>query len=175
MTSLLSVPLVIVKMNHPELEKLVEYASIFMLSLFSLIIFFWVSRTNRDTGPVFPRFLKFLITFPVFLAFSMGLSLHNTIATMEGYLGIKSPFIRTPKLNISGDNKDNWKTRTKYFSRKISPVTFLEGFLALFFISAFAMDIYFAEFALLPFHFLLLLGYSSIFYFSIQHSFSAPA
>lgn len=170
MTSILSVPLLIVKVNNPELEKLVEYATIFMLSLFSLIIFFWVSRTNRDTGPFLPRFLKFLATFPVFLALSMGLSLHNTIATMEGYLGIKSPFIRTPKFNIKGDNKDNWKTRTKYFSRRIAPVTFIEGLLALFFIGAFGLDIYYGEYSLLPFHFLLLLGYGSIFYFSIQHS-----
>lgn len=172
MTSVLSVPLLLVKANNPELEKLVQYATIFMLSLFSLIIFFWVSRTNRDTGPFMIRFLKFLATFPVFLSLSMGLSLHNTIATMEGYLGIKSPFIRTPKLNIS-DGKDNWKTRTKYFSTKIAPVTFLEGFLALFFIAAFGLDIYYLEYSLLPFHFLLLLGYSSIFYFTIQHSFSA--
>jgi cellulose synthase/poly-beta-1,6-N-acetylglucosamine synthase-like glycosyltransferase len=174
MTSLLSVPLLYYKVDSPTLTKLFDYASIFILSLFSLIIFFWVSRTNRETGPVLPRFLKFLATFPVFLALSMGLSLHNAIATLEGYLGIKSPFIRTPKFNIK-DVKDNWKTRTQYLSKSISPVTVLEGLFSLYFIGGMIMDIYYGEYALLPFHFLLLLGYSSIFYYSIRHSLAPSA
>jgi cellulose synthase/poly-beta-1,6-N-acetylglucosamine synthase-like glycosyltransferase len=169
LTSLLSVPLMIVKAGNPELEYLVKYASVFMLSLFSLIIFFWVSRTNREQGPTLPKFIRFAGRFLVFLAISMGLALHNAIATLEGYLGVKSPFIRTPKFAIS-DVKDDWKTRTKYLSRSISPVTVLEGILVLYFAFGIFLDFFYMDFGLFPFHFMLFCGYSVIFYFSLRHT-----
>ncbi|HHG84785.1 MAG TPA: glycosyltransferase, partial [Bacteroidetes bacterium] len=172
LTGLLSVPLVLIKVNSPELEGFFKYASIFMLSLLSLIFFFWVSRTNRDDTKGFQRFLKFMATFPIFLSISMGLSLHNAIATMEGYLGVKSPFIRTPKFNIK-NVEDNWKTRTKYLSKSLSPVTIMEGIFTLYFLGGIIIGIYYQDYGMIPFHLLLTGGYGAVFYFSVRHSMAA--
>lgn len=171
-TSILSVPLLFYKEYQPGISQLVEYASVFMLSLFALILFFWVSRSSREKSRGFARFFKFLVTFPLFLSISMGLSLHNAIATIEGYLGVKSPFIRTPKFNIK-EAKDNWKERTKYLTKRIAPVTVMEGIISLYFLGGIAAGIYFGDYGMVPYHALMALGFGTIFYFTIRHNFAS--
>ena len=133
--ALLSVPLVFMAAHDPVVASFFQYGSVFFLSLFALILFFWISRESREEGKGVARLGRFLLRFPVFLAISMGLSLHNAIATLEGYLGMKSPFVRTPKYNIR-TMKDNWRTRTAYLSRKVAPVTYLEGLLGAYFVGS---------------------------------------
>ena len=169
MNALLSVPLLFLKSEDEGLATAFDIASIFMLSLLALIFFFWVSRTNREEVRGMGRFLKFVGTFPLFLSISMGLSLHNAIATVEGYLGVKSPFIRTPKFNIQ-DMKDNWRERSKYLTKALTPLTIMEGLLTLYFIGGIVMAVFLNDYALVPFHALLMLGFGTIFYFSVRHS-----
>lgn len=169
-TAILSVPLLFFKKGNPELSQAFAYASIFLLSLVALIFFFWVSRKHHDNDEKGGRkFLKFLGTFPIFLAISMGFSLHNAIATMEGYLGIKSPFIRTPKFNIQ-DVKDNWRDNSKYLSRALTPMTIMEGLLSLYFLGGMIMGIMWSDYSMVPYHLLLCGGFGTISYFSIRHS-----
>ncbi len=168
MTALLSVPLLFFKVDDPVLSNAFNIASVFMLSLVALIFFFWVSRTNRDTAKGPGKFFRFMGTFPIFLAISMGLSLHNAIATLEGYMGIKSPFIRTPKFNIK-DVKDTWKEKSMYLTKTLTPLTVMEGILCLYFIGGIGLGIYLHDYSLIPYHALLMLGFGTIFYFSIRH------
>ncbi|MEM7035371.1 MAG: glycosyltransferase [Bacteroidota bacterium] len=172
MTAILSVPMILLKDSDPNLEAFFKYASLFLLSMLGLVTFYWTSRTNRETDGLGSRASNFLVTFPLFLALSMGMSLHNAIATIEGYLGVKSPFIRTPKFNVD-DLKDNWRDRTKYLTRSISPVTIMEGLFTLYFIAGIALGIYHQEYGMLPFHIMLTLGYGAIFYFSVRHTMAA--
>ena len=72
--------------------------------------------------------LKFGVLFPIFLALSMGLSLHNSIAVLQGYWGKKSAFIRTPKFNIRGI-KDSFQ-KQNYLAKKLPRTTIMEGFIA---------------------------------------------
>ncbi|MFN8394537.1 MAG: hypothetical protein U0176_07685 [Bacteroidia bacterium] len=81
----------------------------------------------------------------MFLCVTMGLSLHNAIATVEGYIGRKTPFVRTPKFAITG-GKEDWTTRARYLSRRISPVTLMEGLLLLYFMGGLAMEIWYKSF-----------------------------
>ncbi|MCB9231296.1 MAG: glycosyltransferase [Bacteroidia bacterium] len=168
LTALLSFPLLSIKHYQPEFNEFFKYASVFMLSLVSLVIFFWTSRMNREklSGP--KRFWKFISTFPLFLAVSMGLSLHNAWATLEGYLGFKSPFIRTPKFSIT-DVKDKFSDK-KYLSHAISIMTLVEGLLCLYFGSALVLGIIWEDYGMIPFHFMLCCGFGAIFYYSVAHS-----
>lgn len=168
-TGVLSVPLLVVKANLPELNDIIKYASVFMLSLLILILFYYVAR--RETkGAGVGKALKFVGMFPIFLSVSMGMSLHNAIATLEGYLGFKSPFIRTPKYNVNSI-KENWRTRTKYLSKKLSFVTWMEGLLSLYFlVGGIGMGIWYGDYGFIPFHTLLFFGYGVIFYYSIRHA-----
>ncbi len=168
-TALLSVPLLFFKVENPVLSSAFNIASFFLLSLVALVFFFWVSQTNRETGKGPGRFFRFIGTFPIFLAISMGLSLHNAIATLEGYLGIKSPFIRTPKFNIR-DVKDTWKEKSIYLTKTLTPLTLMEGILCLYFIGGIILGITLHDYTLIPYHALLTLGFGAIFYYSIRHA-----
>jgi hypothetical protein len=89
----------IVKSNTHELDYLFKFASLFLLSFLSFAFLFCVSYfslAKRSCSNVF----KFLGTYPLFISVLMGLSLHNSIAVFEGYIGKRTPFVGTPKFNI---------------------------------------------------------------------------
>lgn len=167
MTALLSIPILIIKRHSPELQELSKFAWLFMISLVSLGSFYCISYF-RLTVTSLKSFLMFLITFPLFLSVSMGLSLHNSIAVIEGYLGIKTPFIRTPKFNLI-KNSDRWKGN-KYLARNISLLTLLEGLLSLYFLAGIIMGFVFNDYGLLAFHFLLFFGFGIVFVYSVKHA-----
>jgi hypothetical protein len=102
------------------------------------------------------------------LSIFLGLSVHNAIAVMEGWLGKKSPFIRTPKFNALG-NTGTWKGN-KYMIQKLPIVTYLEAFLTVYFGAGLYLAFHFNDYALLPFHTLLTLGFFLVTSYSIKHS-----
>jgi len=141
----------------------------FLISLFAIMAVYYVANVEAawDDQNKFKSIIKFIFIFPVFLSLSMGLSLHNAIAVIQGLKGKKSSFVRTPKFNIRsvGDSL----VKSKYRSAKISPLTLLEGLLALYFFFAVVYGITQRDCSLLLFHVLLFFGYATIFYFSVKH------
>ena len=87
---------------------------------------------------------------------------------LEGLIGKKSPFIRTPKFNLLTAS-DQWKGN-KYLASGINLITILEGIFMLYFISGIALSFYYFNFAMLPFFAMLTFGFGFVFYFSIRHS-----
>lgn len=169
LNAVLSVPLVFLYKQDPLVEKAMGFATLFSSSLIALVLFFWVSRKNRAGGRGWAGVFRFAATFPVFLCMTMGLGLHNAVATLEGYLGRKTPFIRTPKFAIK-DGTDDWKTRTRYLSRRISPITLMEGALMLYFGAGVALGFWCGNVGMVPFHIVLIVGYGAIFYYSMRHT-----
>jgi hypothetical protein len=108
----------------------------------------------------------FLVHFPMFITFSMGMSLHNAIAVLEGWLGIKTPFLRTPKFNVLKD-KIAWKTN-KYVKWKLTPAIIVEGLLAVYFAFGLWSAFHLADFGLIFFHLMLTIGFGGIFLLSIK-------
>ncbi|MDH3649815.1 MAG: glycosyltransferase, partial [Saprospiraceae bacterium] len=168
MLGVLSVPLLWV-LHALHLES--GIFSIFIIGTLSIICVYYVANvSNRFTNPsrsLLKSIVKFVFLFPVFLAMSMGLSLHNTVAVIQGYIGKKSAFIRTPKFNIK-DLKDSFRSR-KYLQRKVSWTTIIEGGLCLYFLYAIVLGIRLNDTSLILFHLLLALGYGAIFILSLKH------
>ena len=77
------------------------------------------------------KFFSYIGMFFTFFSIAMGFSLHNSIAVLEGHIGKRSEFVRTPKFNISS-LKDSWKGN-KYLRKKLSPHVVIEGLLMLYF------------------------------------------
>jgi cellulose synthase/poly-beta-1,6-N-acetylglucosamine synthase-like glycosyltransferase len=145
------------------------YFAFFLIGLLSIIAIYYTANVHaEDNGDSYLKsLLKFMLLFPVFLALSMGLSFHNSIAVLQGYLGKKSPFVRTPKFAIStGSDTVNNK---KYLAEKIPMTTILEGILAIYFFAAVLGAIYYENTTFIVFHILLMLGYGTICYYSIRH------
>jgi len=166
-TAILSIPLLFVKRMAPDLEWLYQLGSIFLVSLMILTWFYAVSFF-RNTPKTTRSTLEFICTFPLFLAVSMGISLHNTIAVFEGYMGIKSQFIRTPKMSLV-NKSDEWNDN-KYLAPKISVLTIIEGLLMLYFIGGIALGFHNGDFGLMPFHVMLTFGFGYVFFSSIVQS-----
>lgn len=141
----------------------------FLIGWVSIIAIYYVANvaTNFKNEPYLKRFIKFIALFPLFLALSMGLSLHNTVAVIQGYFGKKSPFVRTPKFNIKTIS-DSFTNRN-YLMKKLSWTTIAEGLMAIYFLGGVIAGIQSANYTFLIFHSLLSLGYGTIFYYTIRH------
>ena len=166
MQAFLILPMVWLRATESD-NPFFKYAALLTAPLLFVGMFFFVSRTGMD-GQGWKRKLRFLFEFPLFLMVSSGLSLHNAIATVEGYLGIRSPFIRTPKFNLR-NLQDSWKNK-EYARSRISLVTLIEGVLALYFALTIYLSIRWEEYGMMPFAIMLFLGYSLIFTYSLRHT-----
>lgn len=146
-----------------------QYFGIFLASMMSIMAVYFVAnmRTTWKGQNIFKVILKFAFIFPVFLALSMGLSLHNSIAVIQGYIGKKSAFIRTPKFNIKSiaDKLNN----QKYMARKIPFTTIFEGVLCIYFIFAIFGGLMIQNNSFILLHILLALGYGAICFYSVKH------
>jgi len=162
---ILSVPtLLLIETIHFNMN----YFWMFVIGLPTLA---WISFVaNRDTMWIgkssFYQLITFLVSFPVFLSFSMGLSLHNSIAVLQGYAGKKGAFVRTPKYNIL-QRQDTFKKH--YGSAQISLSTLLEGVLALYFLTAIIFGIMEGKMLFLLYHLMLMAGFAGVFFYSILH------
>lgn len=168
LTSILSVPLLIFKNELTTFDTVFKIASVFLVSLISLGIFYWTSYFKLEKMSI-KSILEFFFTFPVFLSISMGLALHNSMAVLEGLFGIKSPFIRTPKFDITDEKGKHWG-KDLYRITKINKLTIIEGLLALYFLGGLYTQWVYQDFALFAFHGMLFLGYSTVCFYSIKHA-----
>lgn len=168
-TGVFSVPLLFLFGELMEIGVDSKYFAVFLIGLMSIIAVYYVANVEAiPQGESFGKsVIKFLFLFPLFLALSMGLSLHNSVAVIQGFLGKQSPFVRTPKFNIK-NLRDSF-TRNKYVIRKLSWTTIFEGLLALYFTGAVIGGIYLENTMFIFFHLMLALGYGTIFYFSLRH------
>lgn len=160
--ALLSVPVLIIRIADARYSLLFNLAAVFLLSLLILVGFYRVS--SQRVGVSMWGFAR---DFPLFLALSMGMSLHNTIAVLEGYSGRKSAFVRTPKFAIE-EGSAAWSTNV-YRAKKVSSLTAVEALLGLYFLFGAALGVGCREFGLLPFHLLLSFGFLYVAVQSYRH------
>lgn len=165
--ALLSLPILFIADYYPQLQAYFVSRSFFLISLLSLTSFYWTAFRHSNPKQTASWF-QFLPRFFWFLTFTMGLSLHNSVAVLEGYAGKKTPFIRTPKFNIRTAT-DSWQNNT-YRTASNNILTMLEGILALYFLAGMVTGFYLRHYGLLPFHFMLMLGFSGVFILTLKHS-----
>jgi cellulose synthase/poly-beta-1,6-N-acetylglucosamine synthase-like glycosyltransferase len=78
-----------------------------------------MSAKNKILGA-----LAFPFIFISFLIVNMGMSVYMALGVMEGYLGKKSEFVRTPKFNITSQKAKG--ERKKYSRIQITPLLLIE-------------------------------------------------
>jgi len=169
--ALLSLPMLTIKNNFSEYSLVFTLAGFFLITVPILAYFYWTSLKLGYTNK-WKAALHFCVLFPLFLSVSMGLSLHNAMAVIEGYIGKKTPFIRTPKFNLTDDKTKKWKAN-EYLKHSINPLTIVEVLFALYFLVGIGMAINYQDFGLLPFHIMLFFGFGYVSILSIRHSFKS--
>jgi cellulose synthase/poly-beta-1,6-N-acetylglucosamine synthase-like glycosyltransferase len=159
--SILSIPMLFIKHNHPELSTLFYIGTFFIMGFFSIGFYYWISTKELKPHPL----SYFLVYFPLFIGVTMGLALHNAIAVLQGLFGHKTAFIRTPKFNIL-DKVGQWK-KNKYLTSTFNLQIVAEGLLALYFLFGILYGISIADYGLIFFHVFLAFGYLMVFIYSI--------
>ena len=166
--AILSIPMLYIKNEYGHLKPYFVVMSFFVISTVIFFICYWFTFKNIYGGGM-KQFIRYVGMFFTFFSIAMGFSLHNSIAVMEGHIGKRSDFIRTPKFNIN-TLKDSWK-ENKYLRKNVSFNIILEGILMLYF--GFGMYLAFTvgdqggDFGLFPFHLMLFLGFGFVFFKSL--------
>ena len=163
LAALLSVPMLFIKQAHPQYDFVFNLGGIFILGFFSIGFFYWIA-TRRVIHHHTLRY--YLVHYPLFLIISMGLSLHNAVAVVEGLLGFKSPFLRTPKFNVT--NAREKLGQNTYTQGKLSPLVGLEMTLAAYFAFGIYTGVRIADFGLVLFHGMLFLGFTAVAFYSFR-------
>lgn len=156
--ALLSIPVMFMTVNNSFLYDLFKWTAVFQINWLILGVFYWISFRYKGKSVI-----EFFWRFFWFLTFMMGLSLHNSIAVFEGWIGRKTPFVRTPKFG-----KDDWKSNV-YVTKSIGAVTWGELALCLTFLTMSILDIIYLNYGMMLFHGMLTLGFGSVVYFTFKH------
>ncbi|WP_405211064.1 cellulose synthase family protein [Dokdonia sp. Asnod2-E02] len=166
--AILSIPMLYIKNEYAHLKPYFYVMSFFVISSVIFFICYWFMFKSIYGGG-FKQFIRYIGMFFTFFSIAMGFSLHNSIAVIEGHLGKRSDFIRTPKFNIS-ELKESWKGN-KYIKKNISINVIFEGLLMLYFAfgmySAFVVGDQGGDFGLFPFHLMLFIGFGFVFFKSL--------
>ncbi|MCX2718144.1 cellulose synthase family protein [Lentiprolixibacter aurantiacus] len=164
MVAVLSIPMLYIKNSYGHLGWIFEVTSFFIVSTIILFICYWFTYRSIQ-GSSFDHFVDYIKLFFTFFSVALGFSLHNTVAVLEGHMGKRSEFVRTPKFNINSIT-DSWKGN-KYLTKKLSPNMILEFGLMLYFLFGMYSAIPLNDFGLFPFHLMLFLGFGFVFFKSL--------
>lgn len=162
--ALLSIPMLYIKNTFGHLAWFFDVTSFFIASTIILFICYWFTYRNIQGGG-FDNFIDYIRMFFTFFSVAMGFSLHNSVAVLEGHIGKRSEFVRTPKFNIK-NLTDSWKGN-KYIRKNLSANTLLEAVLMFYFLFGMYSAVPLNDFGLFPFHFMLFLGFGFVFYKSL--------
>jgi cellulose synthase/poly-beta-1,6-N-acetylglucosamine synthase-like glycosyltransferase len=164
--SLLSLAVLHIKDSFSDLNIFIKYGMYFFSSTIFLAFYYWNSFRDKR-GNFFGDLFRFLGRFVQFLTVSMALGLSNAVAVIEGYLGIKSSFVRTPKFNVA--KKDEFKGN-KYDKKSLSIINILEGILMVTFGFTAVNRALYGDLGMVPFHLMLAIGYGIIFFNTLKEN-----
>ncbi len=164
LVAILSIPMLYIKNTFGHLGWIFEVTSFFIVSTIILFICYWFTYKSIQ-GSGLDNFVDYIKLFFTFFSVALGFSLHNTVAVLEGHMGKRSEFVRTPKFNIQ-NLKDSWKGNN-YLVTKLSPNTILEFALMLYFLFGMYSAIPLNDFGLFPFHLMLFVGFGFVFFKSV--------
>lgn len=162
--ALLSVPVLYIQATNPKFGWYMELITVFGLSTLIFFICYWVTYKRIHGGGI-KNFIAFIGMFFTFFSITMGFSVHNSIAVLEGHFGKKSDFIRTPKFNLN-TIKEGWKGNV-YLKEQLSINSVLEVLLCCYFGLAILAGIYYGAYGMLPFHLMLFAGFGFVSYKSL--------
>jgi len=164
LVSVLSIPTMYIKEIYPQFDWVFSVLSFFVLSTIILFICYWFTYKSIQ-GSSFDNFVDYIKIFFTFFSVALGFSLHNSIAVLEGHMGKRSEFVRTPKFNLNNIT-DSWKGN-KYLAKKLSPNMILEFALMIYFLFGMYSAVPLNDFGLFPFHFMLFAGFGFVFFKSL--------
>ncbi|SHF81612.1 Glycosyltransferase, catalytic subunit of cellulose synthase and poly-beta-1,6-N-acetylglucosamine synthase [Cnuella takakiae] len=155
--ALLTVPMLVFRNMYPEIEQLSRYTVVASLNLFVITFFYYTGKRALSKEPA-----TFLRHYPLFLVVNMGMAAQNCCAVLQGLFSKKAVFVRTPKSNSN--------TQNVYLSQRISWLTLFEIALLLYYLGGVVLSIYFNDFFLMGFFFMVISGLAFIIFHSLAQT-----
>jgi cellulose synthase/poly-beta-1,6-N-acetylglucosamine synthase-like glycosyltransferase len=158
--AVLNLPVVLVASRY-DLRLLWPFSLYFLFTVFGTFSYYWTAQRATNMN-----WRRRAVYFPLFLGASIGMGVNNSKAAIEGLLGKKSPFVRTPKYDLIGKFR-GW--RDKRYRSPVSWSTAVEVLLALYTLATIGVAIRLQEYGGLPFLCLFAFGYSMVAFYSLKH------
>jgi len=153
--------------NYPESDMIYNTLSFFILSTVLLgVLYFVANKSSSDS--ILVAIFKFILFFPVFLTITMGIGLYNAVGVIEGYIGKKSPFIRTPKFNVN--TKSDSLKANKYVISSFNPIAILELLVVFYAIYGITMAFRLENYYMLGFLVMITLGFGYTSFYTFKHA-----
>ncbi len=149
--SLILFPAMIIRFNQGWFELLTIDLPLFILSFSSVSTFYITSQKALHKD-----WYKRILYLPGLMAVGIGMTISGTKVVLEGLLGVKTPFVRTPKFSVEG-NRGDWKS--KKYRGSFNFLTLIEITFGLYFtwIAFYAWDL--GIYGVIPFLLLFQFGY----------------
>ncbi len=165
--SVLSVPMLFIKHQYPQLGLVYDINAFFVVSTCMLFVCHWVVYKNIH-GNGLKKFLSYIRMFISFFTLALGFSLHNSLAVSEAFRGKRSAFIRTPKFAVVSAG-DTWKNN-QYLSSALTPSVIIEACLFFYFIFGLTSCFYLQDYSMIPFHSMLSVGFGYVVFQSLKNN-----
>jgi cellulose synthase/poly-beta-1,6-N-acetylglucosamine synthase-like glycosyltransferase len=152
--ALINLPILIVRYNQGLFHLFALDVPVLTFSTVSVIVYYLVTQRylHPDTWRKQIKYIPFVMSMGIALTFS------NARAVLEAVLGVKTPFVRTPKYRIEDTHDTTW-VKKRYVPRRIS-LPWLELLFALYFVFTIWFAIDSGIFGTLPFLMIYLCGYA---------------
>ncbi len=152
--ALINLPILIVRYNQGLFHLFALDVPVLTFSTVSVIVYYLVTQRylHPDTWRKSIKYIPFVMSMGIALTFS------NARAVLEAVLGVKTPFVRTPKYRIEDTHDTTW-VKKSYVPRRIS-LPWLEMLFALYFVFTIWFAIDSGIFGTLPFLMIYLCGYA---------------
>jgi cellulose synthase/poly-beta-1,6-N-acetylglucosamine synthase-like glycosyltransferase len=145
-------PAMICRFYQGWFQMLLIDVPLFTASTFSIAVFYLMSQ--RELYP--KTWMKTFFYLPFLMALGIGLTVTNTKAVMEALVGIKSPFVRTPKYRVA---KKGEKSQAAKYRKRLVLAPWIEIFLGFYFLGAILYTFSNHNYFTAPFLILFVVGY----------------
>lgn len=160
--SILTFPLLLIKVNTPASRTYFIFASLFTVGAFSYPVLYIYSQKE-----IYRDWKKRVLSLPVLLGGGIGISVNNSKAFLGGLFGKRGTFDRTPKYCL--EKKGDSFCRTKYRA-PFKTSTLLEVALCLYTFAGLVFAMRHKEYSAVPFLLLYCFGYGYIGGLSLLHA-----
>jgi len=167
--SLLAGPLVFLRTNVPAAERYFLWATTFIVWAFSYPLFYAMAQHH-----IYRDWRKRLLYLPGLMACAVGMSLINTKAVLSGLPNRPSPFVRTPKYDLSnnagiGCTQSTW--RDKKYRARVDNTTLAELLIATYLLATMIYAASNGQLSMAPLLILPLWGFTWVGWLSLRSSF----
>ncbi len=145
-------PAMIVRSYQGWFQMLLFDVPLFTASTASIGVFYVMAE--RELYP--KNWMKTFLYLPILMALGIGLTVTNTKAVLEALVGIKSPFVRTPKYRVA---KKGEKSQASKYRKRLVLAPWIEIIIGCYFMVAILYTFSNHNYFTAPFLILFVIGY----------------